>query len=124
MSDKFCSNSSYTCATLNRCPDLVDTLAPEIPETCGFDTKQSLLMVCCPTEAVKEVAEELVQKPRFPARNGRARKCKNRSKQCRRWKKKGCRLDAHVYPSRVDPLGLSVNSLNLFDFMQTACAKE
>ena len=65
MSDKFCSNSSYTCATLNRCPDLVDTLAPEIPETCGFDTKQNLLMVCCPAETVKEVADELVQKPRF-----------------------------------------------------------
>ena len=65
MSDESCSNPNDTCATLNRCPDLVDNLAPEIPETCGFDTKQSLLMVCCPTEAVKEVAEQLVQKPRF-----------------------------------------------------------
>ena len=65
MSDESCSNPNDTCATLNRCPDLVDTLAPGIPETCGFDTKQSLLMVCCPTKAVKEEAEQLVQKPRF-----------------------------------------------------------
>ena len=65
MSAESCSNPNDTCATLNRCPDLVDTLAPGIPETCGFDTKQSLLMVCCPTKAVKEEAEQLVQKPRF-----------------------------------------------------------
>jgi len=125
MSDESCSNQNDTCATLNRCPDLVESLGPDkTPETCGFDTKQSLLMVCCPTEAVKEVAEQLAQKPRFPAKNGRARKCEDRSKLCRRWKEKGCRLDKHLYPSRVDPLGFSVNSVNLFDFMQTACAKE
>ena len=138
MSDEFCSNQTDTCTTLNRCPDLVDGVErvdPEIPEICGFDTKQSLLMVCCPTEAVKEAAEQLVQKPRFsqthllrnqpckyfrfPARNGRARKCKNRSKLCRRWKEKGCRLDKHAHPSRADP-GFSVNSVSLFDFMQVA----
>ena len=69
MSDKSCSNPNDTCAALNRCPaDLVYgiyNMAPEIPETCGFDTKQNLLMVCCSSEAVKEVAEDLVQKPRF-----------------------------------------------------------
>ena len=65
MSDEFCSNQTDTCTTLNRCPDLVERVDPEIPEICGFDTKQSLLMVCCPTEAVKEAAEQLVQKPRF-----------------------------------------------------------
>ena len=65
MSDESCSNPNDTCATLNRCPDLVERVDPEIPEICGFDTKQSLLMVCCPTEAVKEAAEQLVQKPRF-----------------------------------------------------------
>ena len=71
MSDESCSNANDTCATLNRCPDFMDSVDrvegvdPEIPEICGFDTKQSLLMVCCPTEAVKEAAEQLVQKPRF-----------------------------------------------------------
>jgi len=128
MADESCSNPNDTCAALNRCPATLIyglyTGAPKIPETCGFDTEQSLLMVCCATEAVKEVAENLVQKPRFPAKNGGARKCKNRSKQCRRWKEKGCRLDQHVHPSRVDPLSFTVNSLNLFDFMQTACAEE
>ena len=69
MADELCSNPNDTCATLNRCPDLVESLGTDrIPETCGFDTKQSLLMVCCPTEAVKEVAEQLVQKPRFFSR--------------------------------------------------------
>ena len=69
MADESCSNPNDTCAALNRCPAKLIyglyTGAPEIPETCGFDTEQSLLMVCCATEAVKEVAENLVQKPRF-----------------------------------------------------------
>ena len=55
---------------------------------------------------------------RFPDRNGKARKCEDRSKLCSRWKEKGCRLDRHVKLSRVDPLGLRVSSVNLFDFMQ------
>ena len=65
MADEFCSNLNDTCTTLNKCPDLLDTAKPDIPETCGFDKAQSLLMVCCPAQAVKEAAEDLVQKPRY-----------------------------------------------------------
>ena len=65
MADEFCSNPDDTCTTLNKCPDLLDKAKPDIPETCGFDKAQSLLMVCCPAQAVKEVAEDLVQKPRY-----------------------------------------------------------
>ena len=54
---------------------------------------------------------------RFPDRNGKARKCEDRSKFCSRWKEKGCRLDRHVNVNG-DPLGLRVSSVNLFDFMQ------
>ena len=64
MSDKFCSNGNHTCVAHNQCPGLLDSPTPRIPETCGFDTEKSLLMVCCPTQAVAEVAENLVQKPR------------------------------------------------------------
>ena len=65
MADEFCSNPDDTCTTLNKCPDLLDKAKPDIPETCGFDKAQSLLMVCCPAQAVKEAAEDLVQKPRY-----------------------------------------------------------
>ena len=65
MADESCSNPDDTCTTLNKCPDLLDTAKPDIPETCGFDKAQSLLMVCCPAQAVKEAGEDLVQKPRY-----------------------------------------------------------
>ena len=65
MADEFCSNPDDTCTTLNKCPDLLDTAKPDIPETCGFDKAQSLLMVCCPAQTVKEAGEDLVQKPRY-----------------------------------------------------------
>ena len=65
MADESCSNPDDTCTNLNKCPDLLDTAKPDIPETCGFDKAQSLLMVCCPAQAVKEAAEDLVQKPRY-----------------------------------------------------------
>ena len=65
MADESCSNPDDTCTTLSKCPDLLDTAKPDIPETCGFDKAQSLLMVCCPAQAVKEAAEDLVQKPRY-----------------------------------------------------------
>ena len=60
--------TSATCVGINRCPGIVNN--PQAPAThvvpCGFtDDSDNVLMVCCPTEMVKEVTST-VQEPRFP----------------------------------------------------------
>ena len=119
----FADSGSATCVGINRCPGVVDN--PAAPQThiipCGFDDSQNTMMVCCPDKMVVQ-EKAVVQEPRFPAKNGKARKCEDRSKLCGKWKSKdGCRLDVDITISKLDPFNGKVLSANLFDFMQTAC---
>eukprot|EP00092_Neocalanus_flemingeri_P019183 GFUD01020782.1.p1 GENE.GFUD01020782.1~~GFUD01020782.1.p1 ORF type:complete len:726 (+),score=150.54 GFUD01020782.1:33-2210(+) len=136
MADKECrNNGQFTnlpgigelsqCVPLNQCGKILDNaFAPQTQvQPCGFDESEEVMMICCPDDYVTE-PESLEQKPRFPARNGRARQAEDKSDQCRKWRNNdGCSLDKDIVISEVDPNNGKVLSKVLYDFMQGACLK-
>jgi len=114
------------CVPLNQCGKILgsDNAPQTSAQPCGFDEKNSMMMICCPKDYVTSSPVKSEQKPRFPARNGKARQVDDKSRDCGKWRKNdGCRLDKDIAISKYDPSNGRVISKVLYDFMQGACLK-
>ena len=109
------------CVPFTQCPGNLDSSsAPDNNFPCSFDTDKNQLKVCCPPENVTQ-PQDLVQPPRFPTRSGEARRVKDKSDLCARWKRHGaCRLDQDFLLVEDDPFS-KVFSRNMFSLMQMSC---
>jgi len=112
------------CVAINQCSELLNNANAPLNQTlpCGFDKKQSMMKICCPTAYVTQ-PQDIKQSPRFPDRSGKPRKVEDKTNECIKWSRNyACELDRDFNISTktyFDP----VKSATMFGFMQKACMK-